>query len=603
MTFPPLPLRPLQSNPQKPSIGLSCLIFIVLIGAMAFLRLYLFPKEFIALTYALPMIVCLWYRDRRLLWSMAVAFMLMSTYKAFVLKPDARLSMDRLEWAMQLTSIAVLATAVHLISLLTDQLRSKNLALEEANALLAARDEEITQQNEELSAQAEELQQQNEEIQQQSRELERQAGELRIQADQLKGMNVELGHREQMLQTLLESFRGPVADRQVLERICRSLLGLFGGDVAASAIVERSGDQVELQAHAGNLAPADERWPFRNSLTSLVISKGRTAYVDDLAARTDLGVLRPKSGIFRSVLAAPLELSGSPVGTVQVYAERPRDWTSDEFTLIEWVASQCSLVMETRRLQKEIEATNERLDQQVRERTRTLRSLVDELEHFSYTITHDMRAPLRAMQGYAQLIEERCLPSLSEEGKDFLRRIMTAASRMDRLITDALNYSSSGREAMTFEKIEPQDLLRGMVDSYPTFQLPRARIVLPERMPPIRANAAGVTQCFSNLLSNAVKFVEEGRVPEVNVRTELTRDRVRIWFEDNGIGISPEMMPRIFGMFQRASNKYEGTGIGLALVKKVAERMGGKVGAESVLGKGSRFWIEFLPWTQGERHD
>lgn len=196
------------------------------------------------------------------------------------------------------------------------------------------------------------------------------------------------------------------------------------------------------------------------------------------------------------------------------------------------------------------------------------------------------------MHGYAGMLEEECLASLNEAGRNYLTRISTAARRMDQLITDALSYSKAVRHELKMTPIDPVRLLRGMIDSYPVFQPPNSRIELMEGIPSVLANEAGLTQCFSNLLSNAVKFVPSGVTPHVRIRAERSSNAVRLWFEDNGIGIAPAMQPWLFKMFQRLSKHYDGTGIGLALVRKVAERMGGRVGVESEPGKGSRFWID-----------
>jgi len=144
-------------------------------------------------------------------------------------------------------------------------------------------------------------------------------------------------------------------------------------------------------------------------------------------------------------------------------------------------------------------------------------------------------------------------------------------------------------------RLEPTDaaaLLRGIIQSYPSMQPPKALIGLEGKIPRILGNEAGLTQCFSNLLDNAVKFVQPGTVPEVRVRAETREAFVRLWFEDNGIGIPKQAQGKLFLMFQRATTQFDGTGVGLALVKKVAERMGGKVGVESEPGKGSRFWLD-----------
>jgi PAS domain S-box-containing protein len=237
----------------------------------------------------------------------------------------------------------------------------------------------------------------------------------------------------------------------------------------------------------------------------------------------------------------------------------------------------------------------EELERLVAERTAKLQELVGELEHFSYTITHDLKSPLRAMRGFAEIAGQVCRES---EAKPFLDRIATAAERMDGLIADALSYSRSVRQQLPLGDVDAGAFLRGILDSYPQFQPWKAQIRVEGPLPVVLANEAGLTQVFSNLLANAVKFVKPGEKPEIRVWSSDVmghgRDPewVRIWVEDKGIGIAKEMLPRVFEMFSRGSKDYEGTGIGLALVRKVVQRMGGKVGVESEEGKGSRFWIE-----------
>ncbi len=245
--------------------------------------------------------------------------------------------------------------------------------------------------------------------------------------------------------------------------------------------------------------------------------------------------------------------------------------------------------------------SHQELERLVDERTAKLRETIGDLEHFSYTITHDMRAPLRAMEAFGTILRTEYADRLDELGKDFIRRIVDSAKRMDHLITDALTYSKVVRAEMELEAVDAQALLRGMLESYPEFQPPGAEIEILGTVPPVLANAAGLTQAFSNLLTNAVKFVQPGKVPRIRIWAEEKPaepgehpgpTRVRIWFEDNGIGIAEDQLQRIFVMFQRVSKDYEGTGIGLALVRKVVERMKGHVGVESKDGQGSRFWIE-----------
>jgi signal transduction histidine kinase len=245
-----------------------------------------------------------------------------------------------------------------------------------------------------------------------------------------------------------------------------------------------------------------------------------------------------------------------------------------------------------RQMRDELAKTNMELEQRVEERTAKLRDTIGELEHFSYSITHDMRAPLRAMRGYAQILQQKYNACVDDAGRDYLHRIVESASRMDNLITDALDYSKVVQQEFPLEPVDADVLLRSIIDSYPQFHMPQAEIYIKGTLPLVIGNKAALTQCFSNLLSNAVKFVDPAKLPRVRVWAEPRGEWVRLWFEDNGIGINPDQQQRVFVMFERLSQKYEGTGIGLALVRKVVERMKGTVGFESESGKGSRFWVE-----------
>jgi signal transduction histidine kinase len=232
------------------------------------------------------------------------------------------------------------------------------------------------------------------------------------------------------------------------------------------------------------------------------------------------------------------------------------------------------------------------LEQNVRDRTAKLQETITELERFSYALTHDIRAPLRAMSGYSDLLLQDCGAQLEEAHRDLLRRIATAAVRMDSLVTDALQYHRAINSEFELKPVDVTKLLRDMVEAYPQFQSPRAKVTVAEDIPTILGNEGSLIQCFSNLLNNAVKFVRPDAVPEINVWAERTGDRVRLWFQDNGIGIAPEYHERVWTLFERLNTSYEGTGLGLAVVRKLVERMRGNTGVESTAGEGSRFWIE-----------
>ena len=231
------------------------------------------------------------------------------------------------------------------------------------------------------------------------------------------------------------------------------------------------------------------------------------------------------------------------------------------------------------------------LESLVRERTMRLEEAVGELEHFSYTLAHDLRAPLRSIAGFSGLLLQTC-NQLTPTQRNMLERSGAAVRRMDQLIIDALNYNKIVRHNLPLEPVDSGALLQELLETYPQFHEARKCISVDGAIPMVLGNNALLTQCFSNLLTNALKFVPKERVPKVRIFTEVVSNRVRLWFQDNGIGIPEESHEMVFKMFHRLNRDFEGTGIGLALVKKAVERMGGAVGFESHPGQGSRFWLE-----------
>jgi signal transduction histidine kinase len=228
----------------------------------------------------------------------------------------------------------------------------------------------------------------------------------------------------------------------------------------------------------------------------------------------------------------------------------------------------------------------------VADRTAELRGTIAELETFSYSIAHDLRAPLRSLQGFSDILLSDHVHRLDEDGQDFLRRIHKAAGRMDKLIQDVLNYSRIVRGESPLQRTPVEPLIRSIVDTHPPFAPDRATITLDGAFPAVIGNEAMLTQIFSNLIGNAVKFVRAGMKPCIRIWAETQPSTVRVFVRDHGIGVSADQHKKIFDIFQQAETGYGGTGIGLAIVKKAVERLGGRVGLESQRNEGSTFWVE-----------
>lgn len=246
----------------------------------------------------------------------------------------------------------------------------------------------------------------------------------------------------------------------------------------------------------------------------------------------------------------------------------------------------------------ELESANAELHHEMTVRQQTEIALKEknaELEAFAYSVSHDLRAPLRAMQGFAQALLEDCAAELSPAGLDYANRIISAATRLDTLIQDLLLYSRLSHRTFELERV---DMKRVIAEALAQLELPlqesQASVTREEPLYTVIAHHATLVQVIGNLLSNGIKFVAPGVQPQIRLRMECNSDHARIWVEDNGIGVAPEFHSRIFRVFERLHGveAYPGTGVGLAIVRKGIERMGGKVGVESALERGSRFWVE-----------
>jgi len=259
-------------------------------------------------------------------------------------------------------------------------------------------------------------------------------------------------------------------------------------------------------------------------------------------------------------------------------------------------------VTELKQYQNELIAMTESLERRVMERTRSLEEANRELEAFTYSVSHDLRAPLRAMQGLATLLAEEYGDKLEDDGREYAGRILRSAERMQALIEDLLLYSRLSRAELSVGPVSLGEVVEEALEPLRVEVAEKAgEVIIDGPLPSVMGNRGVLVQVAANLLGNAIKF-GRGEPPRVRVRVEPQGERVRLWVEDNGIGIAPEHRERIFGVFERlhAAEAYPGTGVGLAIVKRGVERMGGAVGVESVLGEGSRFWVELALAMEGE---
>jgi PAS domain S-box-containing protein len=224
------------------------------------------------------------------------------------------------------------------------------------------------------------------------------------------------------------------------------------------------------------------------------------------------------------------------------------------------------------------------------------------MESFAYSVSHDLRAPLRGIEGFARILLEDYGEKLGAGGRRYAERIVAAADRLQLLISDLLTFSRLQRVEIKLRPLEIERIVRRQQEQAQSQAGPEGAIIeIVEPLAKVCAEASVFEQALSNLLSNAIKYRRAGEPAHVKVWGEQKGDRVRIWVEDQGIGIAPEHHDRIFGAFERlhGQENYPGSGMGLAIVKTGVERMGGAVGLVSKLGEGSKFWIELLSGDRG----
>ena len=309
---------------------------------------------------------------------------------------------------------------------------------------------------------------------------------------------------------------------------------------------------------------------------------------------------------FSSVMTVPIVVQERGVGVITlVTTETKRHYTATDLAMAEELAGRVSLAMENVRIYRQLQEFNTNLETMVVERTEALQQLNaelqrsnQELQDFAYVASHDLQEPLRKIQAFGNLLEDE-YGSVLDEGKTYLDRMRNAASRMQILINDLLTFSRITTKALPFSQLDLNVVAREVVIDLETLVQSTKGTVEIDTLPVIEADPLQMRQLLQNLIGNALKFHRRDVPPEVHVSAKLLTDpeteeeQYLLTIQDNGIGFDEKYLDRIFTVFQRLHGRgeYEGTGIGLAVVRKIVERHGGSVTAQSSVGNGSTFLV------------
>jgi PAS domain S-box-containing protein len=257
-------------------------------------------------------------------------------------------------------------------------------------------------------------------------------------------------------------------------------------------------------------------------------------------------------------------------------------------------------ITDRRNKEDEIVALNAGLERRVEERTAELVRANNELESFSYSVSHDLRAPLRHIDGFARILLEDFSAALPDDARSYLTRIVKATSNMGQLVDDLIKLAHIGRREFVTEKIPLGDVVKAAIAELPPGDPARSIEWRVELLPTVDCDPGLLKLVFINLLSNAVKFTRGRSNAFIEIGSQSMNDEAVFFVRDNGVGFDPQFAGKLFGVFQRLhpQEKFEGTGIGLATVQRIIQRHGGRIWAESELDRGSTFYFTLGPGSQ-----
>ena len=376
--------------------------------------------------------------------------------------------------------------------------------------------------------------------------------------------------------------------RSLVAHLAREL----GADYAfVGALALPENDHVRTLAFVRDGAPAPN-FTYRlagSPCINAIERRGSVSYPSSVAEQfpDDLGLIA--LGAQGYVGTSLFSASGEALGILVVMSRRPIERVAYWHSMLDIFGTRAAAEIERADAESRVRELNVSLEKRVAERTAALEEANRELESFSYSISHDLRAPLRSIAGFASLLREQA-PELPGQSARFLERIELGATRMNELIDDLLQFSSTARHDVLKVQVDMAALVSGVVAELQS-GTPSGPATEIGDLPAIQGDASLLRQVWLNLLGNAFKFSRHASAPRVEVGAQREAGGICYWVRDNGAGFDARYADKLFGVFQRlhSESEFEGTGVGLAIVRRIVERHGGTVSAESTSGAGATF--------------
>jgi len=341
--------------------------------------------------------------------------------------------------------------------------------------------------------------------------------------------------------------------------------------------------------------PSGMRWSLeafgRQDLQRL--HAGQVCGVEEVRGGAPLpALLQPvQAAGLRAYLRVPLRAQGDLLGALTLLADRPGAFPSDAVAIAREVADQLAVALRHAQWYAQVQRHAAELEARVRARTAELEAANHELEAFSYSVSHDLRAPLRAIQGFARILLDTYAPSLPDQAQHYLHLVVDSAQHMGQLIEDLLAFSRMSRQPLTKQPVALAALVRQVLQDLRPLQGARHIDVCMGTLPLCQADPALLKQVMSNLLANALKFTSRRAAAVIEVGWRQEQGEAIYFVKDNGAGFDMAYADKLFGVFQRLhrADEYEGTGVGLAIVQRIIHRHGGRIWAEAAVEQGATF--------------
>ncbi|MEX2240773.1 MAG: ATP-binding protein [Burkholderiales bacterium] len=381
------------------------------------------------------------------------------------------------------------------------------------------------------------------------------------------------------------------APHAIAGAVIRPLRELLGVPRAIVNVFDLTTGEAEWLAAAGRHRTRTEpglRYPIRLLGDVEALKRGEPQVIDTqtLPPGPETAALLA-SGV-KWYMAVPMIAGGELIGALSFGGEQA-SFPEEQVVIAREVATQLAIAIAQSRLFEQVKRNAEQLEIRVRERTAELEAANKELESFSYSVSHDLRAPLRAVDGYARMMQEDFAERLGEEGSRQLGVVREEARRMGQLIDDLLAFSRAGRQAMRAARIDMTALARSVAAELAA-EYPQAEVQVGD-LPPAAADPALLRQVWLNLIGNALKYSAREPAPRVEIGGRADGAQAEYWVRDNGAGFDERYAHKLFSVFQRlhGAHEFPGTGVGLAIVQRVVARHGGRVWAAGKPGAGAKF--------------